>query len=431
MFKMKVLSRIFNLLPFAYLLFRFYLVGINETVQKVLLLLILLIYISFNIFSGKLKLTRPFRNSILVFAFVVLLVISTFIFHSFEDITYLRKVLSYSLDFLCVFSFIIHVNNSKSSDKLHILCTDYCLIVSLYVAFTIVCIVFPQVATFWKTIIVISEHDSYMLSGIIAKYVGRFSWNGFAGYGATYACSLGVFLASLQLTKLNKSKKKHNIIIFGLLCTICLIGNFFYGRTGLLVSGIIILSTIIVVTIKKKKTNILIGASFTLAITLAVLFALKNQIPIIDSVYNWAFEPIINALSGNGFTSDSTDSLLNMYKIPPVSSFLFGDGYYTDPVSGLYYQGTDVGFLRLIFYWGIFPSLFLYISIFYLFKKTALYQGKHSLFAFFVLFLLFEMKGEAALTILIFVSSTTLLKKDTSCQPFCFSKKQSSFQLAR
>jgi hypothetical protein len=79
----------------------------------------------------------------------------------------------------------------------------------------------------------------------------------------------------------------------------------------------------------------------------------------ITYAFTFGFEMFINYFENGELKSESTSSLQEMYVFPSTSqTYIIGDGYYTDPNdSNAYYMGTDVGYLRLIFYFGIMGLL--------------------------------------------------------------------------
>jgi hypothetical protein len=80
----------------------------------------------------------------------------------------------------------------------------------------------------------------------------------------------------------------------------------------------------------------------------------------------FAFEALINLQSGNGLTTDSSEDLKTMYLWPnEFRTYLLGNGLMNDPVSpGQYYMGTDVGYLRLIYFGGIpFAILWFWVQL--------------------------------------------------------------------
>lgn len=92
----------------------------------------------------------------------------------------------------------------------------------------------------------------------------------------------------------------------------------------------------------------------------------------------FAFEGFFNLFEKGKWETSSTNMLKNMYVFPEtMKTWLIGDGYFDNPYSyDPYYQGpnfhgfymaTDVGYLRFIFYFGLFGLL----SFFYYMYKVA------------------------------------------------------------
>ncbi|MBP8789838.1 MAG: hypothetical protein KBH01_00240 [Breznakibacter sp.] len=78
-------------------------------------------------------------------------------------------------------------------------------------------------------------------------------------------------------------------------------------------------------------------------------------------VVQWAFEFLFNYLDGSGLETASTNQLKEMYVWPStLKTFFIGDSYFMDPFDDTsYYMRTDVGYSRLIFFFGI-PGLIFY-----------------------------------------------------------------------
>lgn len=78
----------------------------------------------------------------------------------------------------------------------------------------------------------------------------------------------------------------------------------------------------------------------------------------------FGFEGIFSLVEQGEWTVSSNDRLSNMYVWPDnLQTWLIGDGYFSNPINtdpyfigtitGGYYMGTDVGFLRFIYYFGM------------------------------------------------------------------------------
>lgn len=82
----------------------------------------------------------------------------------------------------------------------------------------------------------------------------------------------------------------------------------------------------------------------------------------IEPLVNFALEMFLNYINKGQFTTESTSQLETMYVFPDnIYTYFIGDGLYT-AVDGLYYMGTDVGYLRLLFYFGV-VGVFLFIAL--------------------------------------------------------------------
>ena len=109
-----------------------------------------------------------------------------------------------------------------------------------------------------------------------------------------------------------------------------------------------------------------------------IAIALLLCLPLVIHFYNvdasihknirFAFEGFFSLVEKGRWETNSNEILKSMYVLPDNSrTWLIGDGYmenpyYTDPYYigekwGGYYHGTDVGYLRFIFYAGIFCML--------------------------------------------------------------------------
>lgn len=128
-----------------------------------------------------------------------------------------------------------------------------------------------------------------------------------------------------------------------------------------------------------------------------------------ENVYRlvrFGFEPFFNYFSGGEFATTSNQMLKNMYVFPEsLKTWIIGDGYFNNPNTHDpyyvgesstfgYYMGTDVGYLRLIFYFGLIG---LVTFILFLFNATSMacksLPGDRSLFILtFILGLIIWLK---------------------------------------
>ncbi len=182
-----------------------------------------------------------------------------------------------------------------------------------------------------------------------------------------------------------------------------LTGTFFAGRTGLIGVALILLYFLYRIIFKNEKikfkaliipVSILIGLFLVFYFVSLTLAGENTFFKGILNLYNYVFEALFSALRGNGLTTTSSSELFNeMYFGISFKTFLIGDGYYTDPVTGAYYMATDAGYMRVILYGGL-PALILLI----LFQKKIFDFGKNHksklLFVIWIFLFITQSKGE-------------------------------------
>lgn len=112
-----------------------------------------------------------------------------------------------------------------------------------------------------------------------------------------------------------------------------------------------------------------------IVVALFIIVPLYNVSPTFKANTRFAFEGFFSLVEKGRWEVRSNEILKNMYVFPDnLKTWLMGDGYienptrtdpyYTGEVIGGFYMGTDVGYLRFIFYFGIFGLLtFIYFFI--------------------------------------------------------------------
>lgn len=169
-----------------------------------------------------------------------------------------------------------------------------------------------------------------------------------------------------------------------------------------------------------KRNLMLLLSFFVVFISLLIVVSLffPQLISAAKPVIDFAFELFLNYFDSGVLTSASTSHLETMYIFPTnIHTYFIGDGrYYVD--DGLYYMGTDVGYLRLLFYFGCF-GVFLFIALQYCLLRSAFKSIKsgHLLLIFiFIYVLILNLKGFADLSsiLVLFVVSRIYQKKMVS-----------------
>ena len=104
-----------------------------------------------------------------------------------------------------------------------------------------------------------------------------------------------------------------------------------------------------------------------------------------------AFEPLVNLFSNNGFYSATFQHMIWMLIWPSeMSTWIFGDGKFFS-ASGNFYMGTDLGFLRIIYFSGFFGlAIFSILNIWPLIRGSTMRSDE---FMVLLLFMIGMIKG--------------------------------------
>lgn len=114
---------------------------------------------------------------------------------------------------------------------------------------------------------------------------------------------------------------------------------------------------------------------FTILAVLIPIVTVLLTIPEFNKLFEFAFEGFYNMASSGKWETHSTSELLDMWtKIPSdFKTWVIGDGYFVSPYMTnpywvgehrwAYYMGTDVGYLRFIYYFGVI-GLFSFVLFF-------------------------------------------------------------------
>jgi hypothetical protein len=236
----------------------------------------------------------------------------------------------------------------------------------------------------------------------LMKRYGGFRGFGLAGsvtYDLAVFLSIGmIFIAYL----VSQSSKKR--LFYLISWVIIFIAVLMTGRTGWI--GAFLSLLILFLNFKNKNsikslTYLIFSLIFVTVFFIFILFKFFPEVYeiLFVSVVPYAFEMFINLYETGFMSTSSSDHLQAMYFDVKEETYLFGDGYWANPNGFGYYMGTDAGFMRHMLFYGIIPSLFLYIFYLFAFFKMS-YSIKHTfnnLLLFFMLcgyYFLAHYKGD-------------------------------------
>lgn len=317
------------------------------------------------------------------------------------DFTYITLYWRYFFLILFKSLFVLAVfeNRISKTGNLLLYIRYYLYSLCLYITFTIITLLSPDIKSFFRELLYMTPKE--YADTLDPVYITRFGWSGFAGFGMTIYCTIGVILTCVLLLLYNKKFKeqmKYTCILFFIF-----LGNMFYGRSGMFISLLCILLTIFKVYFKKGKHLIVTLLTLTLS-TMCFIYIAKNFNAKINTWYRWCFSILVSFLERGELHDGSLNILLNhMYWIPNITTLIFGDARYMQ--NGAYYMHTDSGIMRPLLYYGLPYCLLGYFSVtnmFYSIKKYLTFKIFNSkkdanfiVFLFMISTLLFEIKGEA------------------------------------
>lgn len=238
-----------------------------------------------------------------------------------------------------------------------------------------------------------------------ATYWTRFGWCGFSGFTYTLKCSLSVMMMCYLMYEERFVRFWENCALLFL----CMLGNLFYGRVGMIVSGIFFVILTIafwkVERILAYRLLGMIGCGIVLILSAAICSSKAR------SWLYWAFQSIVNLVLTGSMETTSSASLEKMYFMPNWKTIFIGDARYMTK-RGFYYMGTDVGVMRALLFGGIFFQALRYSTLFVTLKQLKddnAFSPARIVYASLILFVIFELKGEVIAPIISIIFASALL----------------------
>ena len=302
-----------------------------------------------------------------------------------DDYTYVNTTLSLVRALVkYLFLAVIIWKNYKSEQACEIFMLYFCYSVMLYVLGTFFFLAVPSA---WNMCLrlVSSEEFSERIFGSFG-YATRIGWMGFSGFRCTIRSSIAVlFLLTLRYNPrlVNKLNNTRFIPLLGF----ALIGNAFYGRSGIIVSAAVIVSSAAVYRVVSAKK--IIGALVGFGALLFLFVGLSKVSPLLNDWYVWMTTPFKQGIINSHSVQHNINDML--FK-PEFKTMLIGDGKYTN-ADNSYYMHSDLGFMRKILFWGLPITIIAYILTI-LTSRTLGRKYTSLLIPFVCLFAIFEFKGE-------------------------------------
>jgi len=174
------------------------------------------------------------------------------------------------------------------------------------------------------------------------------------------------FFSVLILPYISEIKWVKNRLLYGLVVSIIIVGGLLTGRTFFVA---LILGLVMIMILNSRSITKLISLNIKVLFATIVFLPFIYYVALItidtsrvETITNYVFELFINLSEEGELSTTSTDATLSMYKFPESTrTWLLGDGQMLNDDNS-YYMRTDVGYIRLIFYFGL-PSTIIFAFI--------------------------------------------------------------------
>jgi len=336
---------------------------------------------------------------------IILFSITTSIINLSLDIWFIQYAVQ-SMFFLLAAYFVILItfNSFKSGLKFLQLIKFIVLSIVVHNIITIILFLVPSANSFFTSIQNYDELASSTISNV-SRFSSRFIGLGIGSFfSGGLLCGYGILLSTYIIKNSPENTQKIKYIFVFLFLTI---SSLFIARTSLIGSilGLTYLLWPQDLKIYINKRTIVattIFYTFILTIIVSISFYIFFYPPawFKANAVEQAFELFTNISSSGQLQTKSTNALQEMYIFPDnIKTWIIGDGQFNLNGGMTYYMLTDVGYSRLLFYFGILgTSMFLGLQIILVFiigKLSNSTQIKRMMFLSITYSLILNLKGLA------------------------------------
>lgn len=393
---------LFSIILFFYL-YAFSLAVLPILSTRIILGLIGFIYIVFNLYQnlsqGKLLINR--RVLYVSLALILIFSVSFFsiIYNKTNDYEFIKFSLSMFIGFLSATSIY------KIAGYLGIRKDEYTLITCLIIAILLQCSISlamyfsPYISDTINSVIHMSELSIIKQEALQGLRIIGFSRSYFS---AGIYCGMGLLLIAYLIRYYTQDRKQILLLVISYI--FIFIVGMMMARTTLIGMAFSILLLIAPTSIrnlihpsKRKLKFLTLLIAIPMMIVHIFLLFFPSFLQKIDPLIQFAFELFFNLIQENSLETRSTNSMLNMYKFPDnLKTWLIGDAMWSLDGGTEYYMHTDIGYSRLLFYFGVL-GLVIFIGYQLVLIKMSL-NKKLALILLSLYFLILNLKGFADLS---------------------------------
>lgn len=193
----------------------------------------------------------------------------------------------------------------------------------------------------------------------------------------TRFCAILSMIAIMAYDAYKSNKTIRQLMYLLLFVILLVIGSMISRTTGV---GVLFVIIYYCVVMRKHDSKSFVFQIFVISLMFTItLVILYNRSSFFYENLRFAFEGFFNLYETGQWRLQSTDALSEMYVFPEsMKTWIIGDGYFREPYLadpyyvgesrdwGAFYMGTDVGYIRFLFYFGclgLFSFMLYFIRI--------------------------------------------------------------------
>jgi hypothetical protein len=362
-----------------------------------------LLIVVYGLFSLRIKFNFISINRFLLslLSFVLLLVITIYtscFINSTNDTSLIRISFSYLLTILSVYFFYRIISNLFPKIFFLSLLNMIVICSVIQVSTALLMFVSPD---FKELIISMIDPKDFLIEEILLFSNFRLIGLGSNPFVTGFTNGFSLILLSFLI---NKNQNRKLLIFYIVSFLMILVVGSMIARTTLIGGFLSICSLLLSIRLHKINLNkLILKMLMYLGLVLFLVIFIKSLdkgfVSKINDSFEYGFEALYNLKSGHGAQTESTNELKEMYFFPDkLSTYIIGDGYYMNPYNSLsYYMNTDAGYIRLLYYIGLFGLAFYLaiqlLPIGYVYFNSQEKQLKQFCLLLMIFFLLLMIKG--------------------------------------
>jgi hypothetical protein len=356
-------------------------------------------FIAKFLISDNFLLSKKILNTSIVASCTILSIILSLLYNSTSDSLLVKSIITFFFaSWFTSYFFILIIKRLYGKIDFKILADFYIIAADIQIIVSILFFIFPKIGDMAYGLLWRAEVSSDIFESVIGKRL--------LGFGAQFATA-GIiygFVLLLIAAVLNNILPFWKVLFY-------FISFFMIFLIGMMTARTTIIGAVLSILLLCKNGILRNGKKilvciFFFSICGIIIFLLldKKNISKIEDIVNFGYKIISN----REVFLRSVNLYLEMQIFPDsIKTWVVGDGYLMNPkVTNVlsYYMGTDAGYSRLLFYFGIIGTFFyFYANIYLIYSAKVNNEKKYNLFfsLLIVLLLIVNLKGIVSLGILV------------------------------